>query len=815
MAQVNRRIFLGAAALAPFTPAQELLRPREPSLSAISESAAVGRSPSNRWATGDELINHLKQHPFLKERLGWKVAYCQHPMYLLAEEDRGEPMLGERKLPWGAPDAAEAVARIRRNLEALEAFPGLRLNYEFAAADLESIDRNFPNVVARMKQMCDKGALGFVNGGYSQCHYQVLGSESSWRDLEFGLAVYERLFGVRPRVFACQETCFTQQLPQILHKFGYTMISMPVFPWAMEIVQGPLDVQSARGDVQIVAYDEFVNAQALDGTSLPLYLPTPQAGIDTSANLRVAIARDMYGPPPVWIGIPDMEEVTRETYDRLSEFAEFVILEKALAARVKTAPPRAAARVFSYWSYTGEGTWAEELWRKNREAEDLALLAESISAMAGQAGSAIGRNADIERIWHAIIKYHHHDVSWTEVTDLRRKAIDRWAAGITESREIVRQAAEKLVKPDQDSIAIFNALAVPRRALIEIHGKEFPAGGPRFQEFEGRLFGVRDLPAGGYKSFDIATNAPAQSKQATLPVGLTTADYSVTFSSEGLLKQITTADRQDLLTDGAYLGGEIRALINDNWVDNRIAKCRFYEGECCYVLVRESSLGSIPVVERYFFFKEIRLVKVELEFAFTGNEVGYYWLDETKMNVYYPTRGSDLHYDVAFGYVPGREQRPLFAINWLFCGGLTYVNRGTVKHWTRNGVIANVLAWGSRNFNNRDNIESSNSTWRSYDYDLRLYGKQKIEYALIPYSSFDGGRIVHDVNVLTAPVFVTRGSGERSFYEVRDGNLAISAVHEKDGKLWARGYRLPSRQDSNYRDWEIFDVPMDEMMKAF
>lgn len=54
-------------------------------------------------------------------------------------------------------------------------------------------------------------------------------------------------------------------------------------------------------------------------------------------------------------------------------------------------------------------------------------------------------------------------------------------------------------------------------------------------------------------------------------------------------------------------------------------------------------------------------------------------------------------------------------------------------------------------------------------------------------------------------------SGERSFYEVKVRDLAVTAVSEKDGNPWARAYHLPSRQRSKYRAWEIFNVPIDEL----
>lgn len=47
------------------------------------------------------------------------------------------------------------------------------------------------------------------------------------------------------------------------------------------------------------------------------------------------------------------------------------------------------------------------------------------------------------------------------MTDLRRKAIGRWAAGITKSQEIMQQAAKELVEDEQDAIAILMGWRCP------------------------------------------------------------------------------------------------------------------------------------------------------------------------------------------------------------------------------------------------------------------------------------------------------------------------------------------------------------------
>ena len=123
-------------------------------------------------------------------------------------------------------------------------------------------------------------------------------------------------------------------------------------------------------------------------------------------------------------------------------------------------------------------------------------------------------------------------------------------------------------------------------------------------------------------------------------------------------------------------------------------------------------------------------------------------------------------------------------------------------------MIANVLAWGGNIFDNRTDFDYFVTRQQ---YDLKLYGKQTIKYALIPLGEFDGNRIVREVNDLTAPVCVTKGSGEKSYYEVKNKDLAVTAVFEKEGKVWARGYNLPTGKKTGYRGFEIFNSPIQDL----
>jgi hypothetical protein len=762
---------------------------------------AVAREPEippHVMAAGNQIVGQLEQEKWFRDWLGLKIAYCQHPMYLIIDEDRGVPPVSERTRPWGAIDAAEYIERIRRNLASFEKIPGLRLNFDFAALDLETIKRDYPDVVAQMVAVVNRNVVEFVNGGYSQSHLQLFSSESNWRDFEYGALVYKKLFNKQVTVYAFQESALHPQLPQLLKKFGYQMMVAPAFDWFLEITGGSLELMASCIGNNFMRGDEFVHATALDGTSLPFYLGDAILDMPCNLdNLKRIIDADMFGPPPVWSYYPDMNEI----HDS-SELCEFVLYTPALTERLRRHPPRAAAMLTSHWSYA-EGVWAEELLRVNRTAEEHALMAESILAMGGMdSRGRLDHEEKLQVIWKTILKAHHHDVSWIEVTDLRRKMIQQLTEKTDMALNLAGDCARALVPEASDYFAVFNTVPVQREVVIKTTPDRIPGKG--FQEFEGNVFGVCTLPAGGYRSFE--AGSPVSSAERNQMRFIETRHYRVTLSENGLLLSIKTSAGEELLRADQFLGGELRALIDDKWVDNREAQVRYYDGPVCAVVGRSLNIGSIPVEERYFFFHERNAIKVEMTFSFSGDQIGYFWIDESKLNVYYPTVGGPVLHDVPFGFISAQvDRRPILAPNWVHSGGLTYVNRGNVKHWVERGVIANVIAWGGHTFDNRMHFDS----WTNRQpYDLRLYGKQFIEYWLIPTGSANGASIVRDVHDLTFPTFIAPGRGSKSFYELTDVSIATTAVFHSKGEIWMRGYRLPSTQQSEHQDFEILQRPI-------
>ncbi|MCX7018584.1 MAG: hypothetical protein WCK47_04655 [bacterium] len=747
----------------------------------------------------------------VKPLLNWKLAICQHPMYLLIDEDRGEPAVGERVPPWGAPDAASYVERIHRNLSSLEHHDDLCLNYEFSGVELEAMAAEFPDAMQRMREYFQEGRLDFIGGTFSQPHMQAIGAESNWRQLEMGLAIFEKLFGKRVKVHYLQETGQHQQMPQILKRFGFEVMVAPPFPWTMEIFEGRFECTGMFRGLDTIESDEFVEAVALDGSSLPYYIKVLDGEHERGHEDMIMgdISKGLPRGPSLWTLFPDMMEIEEDFYNSRKQLFDFVLLERELKDQLRKAPPRAKARIYTNWSYT-EGVWADALLRANHRSEQAALLTEALLVMAKMSGIDCEERHDLlHNIWHTILKYQHHDVNWIEVTDLRRKAISKIERCIAECQAIMEETACELVAKGKPGMTVFNGLAHPRKCLLDQpFGSPFPGLG-QFQEVDGRVLGWIDLPAGGAASYAASDVLPLPSVPSPIPNIIKTRHYEVQLDGSGLMKQITTGAGESLLAARDCFGGEIRAMINDAWVDNRAAEIGYMRGPVADVLVRRAHLDSIPIIEKYFFFHDEPLIRAELEFDFNGNEAGYFWMDETKINVHYPLAACDtIWHDIPFGYIQARQGRALFATSWIYSGGLIYVNQGMPKHWVKNGVLTNMIAWGGHSFTNRMQFGWAKQTM----YDLRLYGSHKIKYDIIPAGAFDGREITRRAGDLIEPIFATAGELNRSFYHVRDRELCLTSVHHKDGNVMARGYQLPTGGAGRFRDWEIFNCQIGELL---
>ena len=80
--------------------------------SQIKYNDDLKKSDMNTEEAMEYHFNKLIEDPYIKNHLKWKLFFAQHPMYLLVDEDRGDPPVGERIPPWGARSKEELMFRI-------------------------------------------------------------------------------------------------------------------------------------------------------------------------------------------------------------------------------------------------------------------------------------------------------------------------------------------------------------------------------------------------------------------------------------------------------------------------------------------------------------------------------------------------------------------------------------------------------------------------------------------------------------------------------------------------------------------------------
>ncbi len=678
-----------------------------------------------------------------------KMAYVMHPMVLIVHEDRGEPVVGERVGPWGAPDLPTYAERVRRNLQALERYPDLRLNYEFSGVELEMLAEVAPDTIATMREMVDQGRLAFVGGDYSQPHGHLYSGELNFRQLEFGLRVFGELVGYRVTCAFHQETCTHDQMPQLLRGLGFESAVAPdsftysIIPLSLP---GPCLIGCGRQGLRPLAKDSTPDWRGLDGTEIPLVIPGIFAGDEYHKGL--------YRLSDLCVFAPDMDEVSEERMGEVRSVGEFVLLDSAALDESTRHPATWKARLFSFWSYS-EGEWAEAVCRGIRSAEAQLVAEETVSALYGPPA-----RADLDPDWRTLLASMHHDVHWIEVTDLKRLYSERLETVILRSQEHVaslvgasgsafrepRSASSASVKPDEVVHAI-NPLPLPRSEVVTLRGLRgspvqvlradgTPAPSQCVPSQDGAdqydLYFLAEVPPCGIASYALTGEGATMLTGAAAPeVSCQTADARYAVAEDGTVREAMLPDGTNVLRGP---GHDLHYLELDGTLrggPGRSGSLRHFRGPVGEVIRVEAPVGDVPSSIEFLASPAVVGLNITTRFDFDRHLIGVMWEDWTKLNAYWPTVGQTIRHDIPYGVTDGMEKLPLYASSWLSVfgseGGLALINTGMPKHYVEDGTIANVLAWGRKEYSNR--LQGSEE-W-VHAYDLSLSGAHYLRSAAV------------------------------------------------------------------------------------
>jgi hypothetical protein len=694
-------------------------------------------------------------------RQSLKLAYVQHPMVLLVHEDRGEPPVGERVAPWGAPDLPTYAERVRRNLRALQEFPDLLLNYEFSGVEMEMLATVAPDTVDTMREMAAKGRLAFVGGDYSQPHGHLFSGELNYRQLEIGLRVFAELVGYRVTCAFHQETCAHDQMPQLLRAFGFESAVPPDFTHTIIPLSLPGPSLIADGTMRgyrPVARDSAPRWSGLDGTTIPLVIP----GIFRNDEYH----RGLYRISDLCLDAPDLNEVEESRVERVRGIGEFVLLDAQAREEIGQHPPSWDARLVSYWSYS-EGQWAEAMYRGIRSTESQLLAEETLHALYG---SALREELDAD--WRTVLAAMHHDVHWIEVIHLKRTYLQRLEAVASRSRE----ASARLVGLDgnraqrstrEDTLAVINTLPLPRHEVVilrafgsvprgveRLDGRLVPSQCVPAREAPGKydMYFVAELPACGVASYRLVDEGATVAEEVTAREAACQAGqtrYSVL--ADGTVREAVLPSGVNVLRAP---GHDLRYLSEHGELvggPDRPGTLLLYQGPVGDVIRVSAPVGDVPTEIEFLASPAIPHLEIWTCFTFDRHHIGVMWEDWTKLNTYWPTWGDTIRHDIPFGVIDGREGLPLYAPSWVSAcgtrGGLAVINTGTPKHYVEDGTIASVLAWGGAKYTNRMHADF----WLTKDhYDLSLHGRQDLHWAVhaLParHEEVDVARIAQRVN---------------------------------------------------------------------
>lgn len=759
----------------------------------------------------------------------WRFALVQHPMILAVHEDRGEPVIIERIAAYGgALDLAEYAGRVRRNLDALKKYPDLKLNYEFSGVELQILLDNAPDIAPVIREMVQKGQLGFVGGDYSQPHGHLFSGELNLRQLEQGLRVFKELTGYRVRTFFHQETCLHDQLPQLLKAFGFETAVPPMMAHAMTPIGSGRHPHLVANDYSSrltpAGPDAVAAWQGLDGTEIPLVV----VGI-TDAWLNIARVRTeghagLYRCSGLVIFAPDMQEIGQDKYEQIQGHGKSVLLDEALLDEVSTRRATWKARLHSYWSYS-EGEWAEAVYRQIRRAETLLLAEEALSAVQGAEGRQ-GFDTDLRTVLTAM----HHDVNWIAITDLKKTYLARLEQVMNRSRERiaglyggtgVREATGKriqVVNPlpyDRTEIVRISLEGTRRVEVRSGEGVAVPSQCVPAWNQPGRMdvFFLAHVPPLGSSAYRIVPTgedlpppgpsgkwADVQAGAASFRIAENGTVLEAAIQGHPVLKG-PGHDLHYLSEDGTIVGGA-----------GRPGTMRCFPGEIGHILRVDSPIGDIPVEIEFIASPHNACLEFSTRFHFQGNAIGVMWEDWTKLNSYWSIDGDRIRHDIPYGAIDGDDTLPLYAPSWVSVrsdpSGLAILNTGTPKHFVREGVLGCVLAWGGREYSNRQGHAADEYIQKichdeRYQYDLKLHGEQMIRSGAMALTSDSTETdIARAAQCLNSPLLVLDSdespSPERRHVALDLGktDLIVTAVFLQEGRLCQRFYEGAGRTHS-------------------
>ncbi|MDR2049272.1 MAG: hypothetical protein LBP69_07435, partial [Treponema sp.] len=726
--------------------------------------------------------------------------------------------------PWGGESVYGYSVKMRDMLLKVLDTPELKIDFDISAKELLLFLENIPEGRDLMKNLIAQGRLGFVGCDYSQAHYGTARSESALRQLRMGAAVFKEQLDIRADTFQHQETGLFENLPQLLYAFGIRKSAIHAFQAAFEFLEIPtLEICSNFGELELIRNETMAAWRGLDGTCIPIYLPVVQcfrnkSSLEKSESLRTyptgyEESRGLYRNGSIIVQCPDLVSIDDRYISSRKQAGDFWLLSEAIDEELKTVSRLPKIRYYTYWSYA-EGEFGEMMYKKYRSGEEKLLAAETMQVFASKSGKNYPV-FDAASAWDKLLTAQHHDVCWLDTRELKEWAV----AGIEDAEksaaDYIAECA-RLMRGPKDGrmyVNVFNTLPVERGAMAVIDigedknygvydgDRELPS-----QKDNGKLAFTVQAEGLSRKSYELREkpgNAPPAAEVCRGPWTFHNGLMSVTILPDGRIASIfSKLSGERLKVPGNLIKGRlIRENGGEQWISNEhAAESMTVEKGPLYD--KATIRGAIEDIPYNLVIRLARgcsqTIDFELELAFNKHEIGDFYHDESKLNIYWELNQQkpEIIIDEPFGWIKQRPERPLLAANFtgLFENGtgLVFRHTGTPKSWVSGSVYANLIAWGSNNFTNRFHW-----FWSGVDkYDMRLDRPCRYKYSVSIAENDNIPGIVQKTSGDITPLVALRSDAPvepRSLLTVRNKTLVTTAVEQKEDGIAVRMYNASDR----------------------
>lgn len=732
------------------------------------------------------------------------------------------------------------IRRLARYPEFSTGFDNESYAYDFLADSAPAVLNKVKNALIEFK-----GRFGIAACTYGQPLSMFINEESNIRQLTYGLEAIEKHLGITNTVYIMSEHPFHAQLPQLLKGVGYKGAVLRTHfmmygqnPEFSEPVGWWKGVDGSRIPALPTYKGQLVSP--LKYYLIPGYTSTSDNRILTDAisenmSLTLTDFRKQFEKvlQPVIATRADDPRTNENliSYHENDKNVQWIIAEDIFRIlpepQVDFLTQPNDFKVRMPWGYCGN-----RIWNSCREAEIKVLTAERLDAIAFSLNK-ISHEKELEAAWKNLLVAQHHDI---QICGIENEAAHFLGESLKKSNELIdllmKSIAERIGRTENNEsrLVVFNPLSWKRKELVKIDNNTFQT-----VTVDGLGFSSVVISNEKQSSSSFSWTPDTVSNKLRISEGsrwyekvgrLVTPFYEIFIAGTGGFRLIIDRETGNHLTARTKGSGTFAALINGVDCESLVTNQTVTTGESMAILVEKGMIGGIPFTSQWTFYKHTPRIDWHGEFDFKNQYIGRPRIPFENAGKIQPaennkdalltiTAFNDHEYKLRLRFYPllmenwkGIRDLP-FNISetdddyingnyWTAVTddriGLAYFNKGlmgSIKE--HDGAFSSILAfsmpyiWGTRMLEG------------TYQYDLGVLPFQ---------NNFESAELHRSALEYNFPFVQTKVNVHRQAlgsrwtpYNQKSGDAIMSALYEKNGRLYIRFYEYAGNSTDLSFEW--------------